>query len=330
MPSESLTNVAADDVVQPFQIDRADVRGRLVRLGPALDAVLSGHGYPDAVATLLGELLVVAVATAGAFKFHGMLSLQTQSDGAVPLMIAEYRAAPAEDGPIAPARLRGYARFEADKVTTALREGGGTRSNAERLLGKGSLAFTVEPAAGAERYQGITALDGPSIVESVHAYFRQSEQLDAAIRVDVGRVARIGGHGRGDGDGSSSSVWRAGGVLVQRMPAKSATRSLGERDDDEWCRVLALVGSSGRLDLLDPKVTARDMLRYLFPEDDVRAYQPVQVEGRCRCSRERVDMVLRSFPAAEIADMVVDGVITVTCEFCNTHYRFAPGDLDPR
>lgn len=315
MPGESLTHVAADDVVQPFQIDRADVRGRLVRLGAALDGVLSGHGYPDAVASLLGELVVVAVATAGAFKFQGMLSLQTSSDGAVPLMIAEYRAAPENEGP---ARLRGYARYDAAKVAAALRDGDPKQSAMERLLGKGSLAFTVESGPGADRYQGITALDGPTIVESVHAYFRQSDQLDAAIRVDVGRVARIS-----NGTGSNSA-WRAGGVLIQRMPS----RGYPERDDEEWRRVLALVGSSGRLDLLDPKVTARDMLRHLFPEDDLRAYQPLQVEARCRCSRDRVDMVLRSFPASEIADMVVDGEVTVTCEFCNSHYRFSPKELN--
>ncbi|MBM3508076.1 MAG: hypothetical protein FJX64_10330 [Alphaproteobacteria bacterium] len=200
------------------------------------------------------------------------------------------------------------------------REGDPTLSLMQRLLGKGSLAFTVEPTPGAERYQGITALDGPTIVESVHAYFRQSDQLDAAIRVDVGRVAKVGAK-----DGSE---WRAGGVLIQRMPGKHAGKSLGERDDEEWRRALALVGSTGRLDLLDPKLGARDMLRRLFPEDDVRAYRPVQVEARCRCSRERVDMVLRSFPAGEIADMVVDGEITVTSEFCNAHYRFAQADLN--
>lgn len=308
------TDVATDDVVQPFSIEKADVRGRLVRMGPALDAVLSGHGYPEPVATLLGELLVVAVATAGAFKFHGMLNLQTSSSGAVPLMIAEYRAPSDDDGDATPARLRGYARFDADKVAAALRDGPSDASMMERLLGKGSLAFTVEPTPGADRYQGITSLEGPSIVESVHAYFRQSDQLDAAIRVDVGRIARMGG---------TAPEWRAGGVLIQRMPGKQHV----ERDDDEWRRALALVGSSSRIDLLDPNLAARGMLQHLFPEDDVRVFDPVQVEARCRCSRERVDMVLRSFPATEIAEMVVDGEITVTCEFCHANYRFQPTDL---
>ena len=97
--------------------------------------------------------------------------------------------------------------------------------------------------------------------------------------------------------------------------------------DDEWRRALTLVGSAGRVDLLHPTLAARDMLRHLFPEDDVHAYLPVKVEARCRCSRERVDLVLRSFPRNEIAEMVVDGEISVTCEFCNARYGFAPSDL---
>lgn len=315
MRTRPATHVAIDDVVQPFSIERADVRGRLVRLGPALDGILAGHAYPEAVATLLGELLVVAVASAGALKFQGMLSLQTSSDGPVPLMIAEYRAPGGDEGDKAPARLRGYARFDGPKVAAALQDGPVEHSTMQRLLGKGSLAFTVEPTPGAERYQSVTALEGPSIVESVHTYFRQSEQLDAAIRVDVGGVTRM--------DGSGQSQWRAGGVLIQRMPGKNYL----ERNDDEWRRALALVGSSGRFDLLDPTLSARDTLHLLFPEDDLRAFDPVAVEARCRCSRERVDIVLRSFPASEMAEMVVDGEITVTCEFCHAHYRFVPADL---
>lgn len=328
MRVEPLIDVATDDVVQPFQVDRADVRGRLVRLGPAFDRVLAGRAYPDAVANLLGELLVVAVATAGAFKFHGTLSLQTSSDGPVPLLIAEYRA-PADCEPGAAAgHLRGYARFDAEGVRAAVRESALDRSTTQRLLGKGSLAFTVEAAPGAERYQSVTALDGPSIVESVHAYFRQSDQIDAAIRIDVGRVVTpTVAHSRATpgvhSSGARASEWRAGGVLVQRMPGKNYP----ERDDEEWRRALALVGSASRIDLLDPNLSARDMLLRLFPKDEVRVYRPMQVEAGCRCSRERVDMVLRSFPATEIADMVVEGEITVTCEFCNARYGFAPRDL---
>lgn len=323
MRIENATDVATDDVVQPFQVDRADVRGRLVRLGPAVDRILGGHEYPEPVANLLGELLVVAVATAGAFKFQGMLSLQTQSDGVVPLMIAEYRApSEGEDRDTRPASLRGYARFDAGKVTEAMRAHTPEGSLMKRLLGNGTLAFTVEPTPGSDRYQGITALDGPSIVESVHSYFRQSEQFDAAIRVDVGRIARMSINGNSVTRGDSSE-WRAGGVLIQRMPGKKGA----ERSDDEWRRALTLVGSVGRLDLLDPSLAARDMLHHLFPEDDVRAYQPVKVEARCRCSRDRVDMVLRSFPKNEIAEMVVNGEVSVTCEFCNARYGFAPNDL---
>jgi molecular chaperone Hsp33 len=290
-----------DDLVQPFRIDAAAVRGRLVRLGGAIDGVVAGHDYPAAVAELLGELTVVAAAMAGAFKFQGALSLQTSSDGAVPLMIAEYRAPADEDRHTTPARLRGYARFDADRVTG---------SAPGELLGTGHLAFTVDTGPNAERYQGVVALEGASIVESIHAYFRQSDQFDAAMRVDVGR----------SGNGS----WRAGGVLIQRMPVPG--RALGEPEDD-WFRALAFLGSTSRRELLDAGLAPRSLLRRLFPEDDVRVWRPVPVEARCRCSRGRVDTVLRSFPARELEDMVVDGAVTVTCEFCNAGYEFAPAEL---
>ena len=296
-----------DDLVQPFHIEHADVSGRLVRLGPSIDRILGEHGYPGPVAGLLGELVVVAAATAGAYKFQGTLSLQTSSDGPVPLMIAEYRAPDGEDRHTVPARLRAYARYDADAVTEAAARPG---SVARRLLGAGLLAFTVEASPGAERHQSIIALDGATLAESMHAYFRQSDQFDAALRVDVG-------HG--------DAGWRAVGVMLQRIPPPG--RALGARGDDEWRHALARVGSADRSDLLDPAIAPTSMLRRLFPEDDVRAYRPVPVEARCRCSRGRVEDVLRSFPAAEIAAMAVDGTITVTCEFCNRTYAFAPTKL---
>ncbi len=301
----------AEDLVQPFQVDRGDVRGRLVRLSASIDQILASHAYPEPVANLLGELLVVAAATAGAFKFHGSLSLQTSSDGPVPLMIAEYRAQPEESRGAMPgrARLRGYARCDAGKVAEALAAASPSASVMETVLGKGSLAFNVESGPSAEHYQGIIAIVGPTIVESVHDYFRRSEQIDAALRVDVGRAP--------------NGQWQAGGVLLQRMPRPG----LAERSDDDWRRALALVGSSGRADFLNPGLDPRGMLQRMFPEDDVRVFDPVSVEAQCRCSRDRVDSVLRSFPPEEIAEMVVDGEITVTCEFCNHRYLFLPQDL---
>ena len=279
-----------DDIVQPFRVEAAGIRGRYVRLGASIDDVLGGHDYPDSVSELLGELTAVAVAMAGAFKFQGAMSLQAASDGAVPLMIAGYTA-PAGDG--APAHIRGYARFDAGRV--AATEGAG-------LLGAGHLVFNVETGPQAERYQGIVPLVGGSVAASIHEYFRQSDQLDAAMRVDAGR----------GGDGA----WRAGGILIQRMPPPGGMLV----EDNEWDRARAVVDSARRSELLDLRLAPVGMLRRLFPGDDLRVWRPVPVEARCRCSTERVHRMLHSFPPEELEGMADDGVVTVTCEFCGTVY----------
>lgn len=306
-------DVATDDLVLPFHIEAADVHGRLVSLGSGVDGILAPHKYPDPVAGILAELVVVSAATAGAFKFRGTLSLQTSSDGPVPLLIAEYRATESEDPTVASASLRGYARFDADKVA-ALAAPDLAEAPVAQLLGQGHLAITMDPGAGGERYQGVTALDGPTLVDCMHGYFRQSEQFDAALRVDVGRP------------GGADEPWRASGVMIQRLPKPGAPYL--ERDNEAWRRVLALVGSMDQADLLNPTVPRTTVLGRLFPEDDIRAYRPVRVGSRCRCSRHRVEAVLQSFSPQDRADMVVDGQVTVTCEFCNQSYGFSLDELD--
>ena len=308
-------DAAADDLVLPFHIAAADVHGRLARLGSGVDGILGAHDYPEAVASLLGELVVVGVATAGAFKFRGTLALQTSGDGPVPQMIAEYRVPEGGDTRVVPAALRGYARFDREKIA-ALADIDVAQAPVAQLLGRGHLAFTLDTVAGGERYQGVVSLDGPTLTSCVHGYFRQSAQLDAALRVDVGRVAGPNGGG----------PWRAAGVMISRLP-QSGGRHL-DAADDGWQRMLALMGSMDRAELLGAALPQATVLQRLFPEDDVRVYRPVRVESRCRCSRDRVDAVLHAFPPADLDDMVVDGEITVTCEFCHRHFRFLPAELE--
>ena len=307
------TEVATDDLVLPFQIEASDIHGRLVTLGHGVDGVLASHDYPDPVAKILGELVVVSAATAGAFKFRGMLSLQTSSNGPVPMMIAEYRAPGGDDTRVAPAALRGYARFDAEKVA-GLAQAAVNQAPVRRLLGAGHLAITLDPGDGAERYQGVTALDGATLVDCIHGYFRQSEQFEAALRVDVARVAGAGGK------------WRGSGVMVQRLPKPGA--SYLAREKEGWRRALGLVASMDRTVLLDAGVPQVAKLEKIFPQGPVRAYRPVRVEPRCRCSREKVNTVLHSFSPEDRADMMVDGEVTVTCEFCTSIHVFNSNELD--
>ena len=149
-----------DDLVQSFQVEPNRLRGRLIRLGPALDAILTRHAYPAAVATQLGELVVLTATIATMLKFDGILTLQTRSDGPIKLLVADYVAASRT--------VRGYAQFDTDRLEAL--EGSG--ASTARLLGAGHLAFTIDQGPDTERYQGIVELVGGGLVEAVHHYFQ--------------------------------------------------------------------------------------------------------------------------------------------------------------
>ena len=295
-----------DDLIRPFQIDAQALRGRHVRLGPVLDRVIEQHGYPDPVATMLGEAMALAAALAGALKYDGIFTLQTKGDGPIGLMVADVTSAGA---------LRGYAQFDADALARLPAPG----NSVPRLLGAGYLAFTVDQGEHTERYQGIVELDGANLAECAHHYFRQSEQIEAGIRVAAQR------HGE---------RWRAGALMLQRVPEEGGLGEVEfhdrsrEESDDGWRRALMLLGTCRDAELTDPATDSDALLFRLFHEEGVRVYPAQKLEARCRCSRERIAGILRSFPADDIDDMRKDPVTTVTCEFCNTRYEFAADDLE--
>jgi molecular chaperone Hsp33 len=287
-----------DDLVQPFQIEPFALRGRLVRLGPAIDSILTRHAYPAPVAAMLGEAITLAVALAGALKYEGVFTLQTKGDGPIRMMVADVTTAGA---------IRGYAQFDAAR----LEAGAPATGSVPRLLGAGYLALTVDQGEHTERYQGIVELQGSTLAECVHHYFRQSEQVEAALKVAVAQVP----------DESGTPRWRAGALMIQRLPRESFTLER-ETEDDAWRRAAIFMSSSTSAELIDPALAPEQLLFRLFHEDGVRAYPPHLLMAKCRCSRHRVETVLRALNPDEITDMKIDDKITVTCEFCSTVYDF--------
>jgi molecular chaperone Hsp33 len=289
---------APDDLVQPFKIEGQAVRGRLVRLGPLIDAVLGRHDYPQMVAELLGETVALAAGLAAALKYEGVFTLQAKGDGPIRLIVADVTSGGA---------VRGYAQFDPPKLE-ALAHGNASPS-VPKLLGAGYLAFTVDQGPHTERYQGIVELTGATLADCIHHYFRQSEQLDAAVTVAAGRT---------------SSGWRAGALMLQRLP-----RSAGASDEaeDGWRRTLAYMAAATAADLLDRELPPNDLLYRLFHEDGVRVFATASLQAGCRCSRDRVESVLRSLPGDELEAFKVDGVITVTCEFCRAAYGFGEEEI---
>jgi molecular chaperone Hsp33 len=293
-----------DDLVQPFQIEPFALRGRLVRLGPAIDSILTQHAYPAPVAAMLGEAIALAVALAGALKYEGVFTLQTKGDGPIKMMVADVTTAGA---------LRGYAQFDEARLDAGPAKLGAV----PRLLGAGYLALTVDQGEHTERYQGIVELTGSTLAECVHHYFRQSEQVEAALKVAIAQVP----------DESGTLRWRAGALMIQRLPREAYTLER-ETEDDAWRRAAIFMGSSTSAELIDPGLAPERLLFRLFHEDGVRAYAPHALEAKCRCSRHRVETVLRALTPDEIADMKIDGKITVTCEFCSAVYDFNDEAID--
>ncbi len=313
----------ADDLVQPFQIEAQAIRGRLVRLGPLVDEVLSRHAYPEEVAALLGQSVALTATLAGVFKYDGVFTLQTSGDGPVGLLVTDVTST---------GEVRAYARFDKDRLAEAARghqAGHGVKGTVPRLLGAGYLAFTVDQGVNTERYQGIVELAGAELVDCVHHYFRQSEQLDAAFKLAVGRIDGAGGQGR----------WRAAGLMLQRVPlsggqaagwaaeGEPAEGSLAEEVHQEareegWRRALVMMASATTAELLDPGLGVHDLLYRLFHEDGVRVFRQRPLRAGCRCSEARVIMVLRSLSEAELEDMVVDGRVSVVCQFCMREYAY--------
>lgn len=305
----------ADDIVLPYRVEALDTRGRAVRLGPLLDALLVRHAYPPQVEKLLAEAIAITALMGTSLKFDGRFQLQTKSDGPVNMLVVDLST---------PSALRAYARF--DEARLAALGAGATSGD---LLGQGYLGFTVEQSALQSRYQGMVALDGQGLEAAAMQYFKQSEQIPSAIRLAVAEHHVAGGGRR----------WRVGGVLAQFLPAapermQQADLHPGDApegtlrhempEDDAWVEAKLLVGSTEDIELVDPDLGLDRLLYRLFNERGVRVSDPVPMLDQCRCSEDKIRETLAQFAAEELADMrEADGAIAVTCEFCSRKYRLS-------
>jgi molecular chaperone Hsp33 len=314
-PVRAPSSVPVDDAILPFEVAELDLRGRLARLGPGLDDVLTRHDYPPSVGKLLGEAIVLTTLLGSSLKFNGRFILQTQTDGPVSLLIVDFKA---------PDRLRAYARFDASRLSVGQDSGA--------LLGKGHLAMTIDQGPDMSRYQGLVALHGGSLEDAAHEYFLRSEQIPTRVRLAVGEEWR-------GGEAGPQHRWRAGGMLLQFLPkaperARQADLHPGDApegtvahtvaEDDAWIEGQSLISTVEDVELIDPDLSGERLLYRLFHERGVRVFQPLPLRAQCSCSREAVSSMLKSFAPNDRAEMVKDGKVVVTCEFCSSVYQFTP------
>jgi molecular chaperone Hsp33 len=303
------------DLLQPFRLGRQRLRGQHVRLGETAHTILCQTDYPPEVATLLGELLALTVVLGGSLKYDGIFTAQAKGDGPVRTLVADLTSEGA---------LRGYASF--DRAAIEAEGEGPARDPVPKLLGAGHLAFTVDQGPDTDRYQGIVELEGASLSACAHTYFRQSEQIATVIKL---AAAPVGG------------AWRAGALMLQRVPGEGGVETDGQAQDagagldwaaddpeEDWRRAVILMSSVSDAELLDPALASERLLYRLFHAEGVRLTRPRALRFACRCSRERIESVLRSLPRGEVEALKIDGLVVVTCQFCHRSESFDKAALD--
>ncbi|MEP4555180.1 MAG: Hsp33 family molecular chaperone HslO [Tateyamaria sp.] len=311
------SQLAWDDTVLPFQLDAADIRGRVARLDGVLGGILKQHDYPPQVEALVAEMALLTALIGQTVKLRWKLSLQVQSKGAVRMIATDYYG-PQEEGDIA--RIRAYATYDVDRLTDEA---------PFEQIGDGYFAIMIDQGQGMKPYQGITPLTGGSLSACAEAYFAQSEQLPTRFQLSFGKSSTPG----------VAEHWRAGGVMLQHMPKASPLAASGEGTGDllaaddllegdaseNWNRVNILLDTVEEIELIGPQVPPNDLLLRLFHEEVPRVFDVQPVKFGCTCSEERVRQSLSIYSARDIKTMTTDeGRVTADCQFCGTHY-----DLDP-
>ena len=300
-PTEAAATANLDEAVG-FTIPGRSARGRVVRLGPLLDEILSAHDYPAPIARILSEAVTLTALLGAMLKdAGGQLTLQAQTEaGIIDLLVADYRGG----------ELRGYVRFDPDRLA------GETKlPTLESLFGKGYLAITFDQAVTRERYQGIVPLEGASLADAAQSFFAQSEQIPSLVRLAIDDTGHV-----------------AGGILLQHLPEGEEGRErLHTRlDHPEWEHVRILAETVKANELVDLDLPLENLLWRLFhDEEEIRVLSAIPLSKGCRCNFEHIRSVIARFPAEERAEMVdQDGFISVDCEFCSRLFPISLSDLD--
>lgn len=290
-------SASGTDSVLGFTVPGRNARGRVVRMGRTLDAILHAHAYPEPLARLLAEALVLTALVGATLRGdEGQMTMQAQAQGGpVDLLVCDYRGG----------EVRGYLQFDPARLDEV-----GPLAGLETIFGKGYLAITLDQTVTDDRYQGIVPLEGDRLLHAVEQYFDTSEQIPTLLRVGIERDA----HGQ----------WRAGGLLVQHLPRGEVggPRLHIERAHPDWEHVQALAATATGAELVDEALPLDTLVWRLFHEEEIRVVPAVDVVRGCRCSVDYIRTVLARFPEADLVDMrESDGRVKVDCAFCASSFH---------
>jgi len=274
-----------DNILLPFLLEKTNVRGRITRLGSTVDEVIKQHDYPEVINKHLSELIAVCSALAGMLDYEGVFTLQTSGDGEASMMVVDIDS----NG-----NIRAYAKYNPEiKEDTSFNE----------LMGKGYIAFTVDQAGNAKRYQGLVEIQQDSFDNCIKHYFESSEQIETALRSYSEKV---------------EDSWRSGAVIIQKLP---------EDKDVDFTDADIFLGTCMDKELVDTSIEAKDLLYRLFHELKPTVYEEQNLVCKCRCARSKIEDFLKTLPANELDELAEKGKIDVKCEFCAKNYHFKRAEI---
>ena len=305
MPTQNNQNF---DTCVSFFIDNGAYQGRLIRMSSVLDTIIGKHCYPRPVAAVVAESTVLAAMLASTLKYEGLFTLQTQSNGAVSMVVVDVTS----EG-----KIRACASFDEEhlKQNQELRKTSGEIEAAPHLMGKGHLAFTVDQGPNTELYQGIVDLQGKNLTECALRYFKQSEQIDTDLKLFLQAP-----------EGESGS-WLAAGIMLQKMPLKGGNESSPEEMEEAWNEAKVFMESLTQDEVLDAELTSEQLLHRLFHANNLSISKCKNYSFGCRCSREKLLQTLSTFSEDDINAMLENNKVTATCHFCSEKYVFDKGEL---
>ena len=295
------SNIPRDDFVTGFSPQGLPVRGRIIRLnGETISPILKRHAYPEHLAEILGEALMLAALVGSGMKFEGKILAQAEGDGPVSMLVGEYTRS---------GKLRAYARHEPERWAWLNKVNKGDKPHMPQLFGAmGRLGLLiVHDNPDLKPYQGIVPLMKGSLAECAQDYFTRSEQVETRLRLAVRK--------------DEAGAWIGGGMMVQKIAGDEAR---GDTDEG-WREAEALFATLGADELTDPSLPPSDLVYRLFHEGGVALDGDAQaLRDECTCSRERLVGTLQGMADESLREMVEpDGSLSVDCQFCSRNYSIA-------
>lgn len=280
------------NIIIPFTINESAIKGRIIKLDDQLDIILKQHQYPEPIARILGELLMIVSMIGSQFKEEIIITMQIYTEGKIKYIVVDYES---------PNRIRGYAQIDKQADYSNLLY--------QDIIDQGTLAVTIDrKSSNNQRYQGIVELKNSSIAEAVEKYFQQSEQIETLIKLSIGRNTLT----------NQEENWCGGGIMLQKLPG----------NEDIWTDTQAYFLTIRDHELIDPSISAQHLLYSLYHELGVIVYDYLPIIHKCRCSNEKAQNILKSIGKNEAISLIVDGKISIICQFCNESQNFSKEELD--